>query len=55
MSITAKRILFAIGLLIIWVGFILNAGLFSQIVMGFIAGWTVGGWIYKAATKVFPD
>jgi len=55
MSITAKRILFAIGLLIIWAGFVLNAGILSQVVMGFIAGWAVGGWIYMAAAKVFPD
>jgi fructose-specific phosphotransferase system IIC component len=55
MSITAKRILFAIGLLIVWIGFVLNAGILSQVVMGFIAGWAVGGWIYMAAAKVFPD
>jgi hypothetical protein len=55
MSITAKRILFAIGLLIIWAGFVLNAGILSQVVMGFIAGWAVGGWIYTLSTKVFPD
>lgn len=55
MSITAKRILFAIGLLIIWLGFVFNAGIFATLVVSIIGGWTIGGWIYDLSTKVFPD
>jgi hypothetical protein len=55
MSITAKRILFAIGLLIIWLGFVFGAGSFASLVIAVVGGWTVGGWIYTLSTKVFPD
>jgi hypothetical protein len=42
-------------LLIIWMGIVFSGGVFVQVLMGFIAGWTIGGWIYAAATKVFPE
>lgn len=55
MSITAKRFLFSIGLLIVWFGFITTGGALASIVMSALAGWYMGGLIYKFAAKVFPN
>lgn len=47
MSIAAKRFLFSVGLLITWVAFIMNGGAIVNIVVLALAGWHVGGLIYK--------
>ena len=55
MSITTKRILFAIGCLIVWFGFITAGGVVAQMVTAALAGWYIGGLIYAFTKKVFPD
>ena len=55
MSVLAKRILLAIGCLIAWFGFISAGGAVVNFIVSALAGWQVGGLIYKFTEKVFPD
>lgn len=55
MSIAAKRFLFSVGLLITWVAFITTGGALASIVIPALAGWYMGGLIYKFAAKVFTN
>lgn len=55
MSIFAKRLLFSAGLLVIWFGFITMGNELSRIVVSGLAGWYVGGLIFEASVKVFPN
>lgn len=55
MSLTTKRVLFAIGCLIAWFGFITAGGTIVNMVVSGLAGWFMGGLIYQFSKKVFPD
>lgn len=55
MSIEAKRIILAIGCLIVWVGLISAGGIMTDFVIPALAGWLVGGMIYSFVRKVFPN
>lgn len=55
MSVTMKRVLFATGCLIIWLGFVFSSVTFATLVVSIIGGWTLGGWIFDLSAKVFPD
>lgn len=55
MTITTKRVLLAIGCLVVWFGFVTNGGAVAQIVTAALAGWYMGGLIYNFTVKVFPN
>lgn len=56
MSLFGKRVLFSIGLLIIWFGFItMGPTTLVSMVMYALGGWLMGGIIYNFAEKVFPN
>ena len=55
MNTNTKRILFSLGLLIIWFGFISTGpSVVINFVISALAGWFVGGLIYSISKKVFP-
>lgn len=55
MSIRTKRILFALGCLIVWFGFVMTGGTAASVVISGLAGWFMSGLIYQFAEKVFPN
>lgn len=56
MSLLSKRIAFAIGLLIIWFGFVtMGPNHLVSVVMYALGGWLMGGIIYNLAERMFPD
>lgn len=55
MSIKTKRILFALGCLIIWFGFVMTGGTVASTIIAGLAGLFMGGLIYQFAEKVFPN
>jgi hypothetical protein len=55
MSILAKRILFSLGCLIVWMGFLFFGGALVKYVVSGLAGWFVGRLIYDFSKKLFPD
>lgn len=55
MSIRVKRILFALGCLIVWIGFLFFGGTLVKYAISGLAGWYVGCLINDFSKKLFPD
>ena len=55
MSIRTKQILFGLGCLIVWFGFLIYGGTLAKYVVSGLAGWFVGRLIYDFSEKLFPD